>query len=209
MEVTMNNTKKHSVLSWLEQHWSISTPFLAIYLTIVLVLFVLNKNFALFLIWIQTPVYWLHQFEEYIYPGGFTEYFNIKILDSNRKDWPLTKKEALWINVPIVFIGFPVSAILAGQIDISIGIWTAYFSIINALSHFGMFFQDRYNPGLIASVLLNIPVGVYTIYYFATNQLISLNSHIIGVSIAIAIQGTIMVWGLKFLKTKVKRSKNK
>ncbi|PTD93344.1 hypothetical protein C9439_08000 [archaeon SCG-AAA382B04] len=209
MEGTIDNTKKHSVLAWLEQHWPISTPFLALYLTIVLVLFVLNKNFALFLIWIQIPLYWLHQFEEYIYPGGFMEYFNIKVLSSNRKDWPITKKDTFWINIPITFIGFPVSAILAGLIDISIGIWTAYFSIINALSHLGMFFRGGYNPGLVASVSLNIPVGVYTIYYFATSQLISLNSHIIGVSIAIAIQVILMIWGLKFLKTKVKRSKNK
>jgi len=205
----MNNTKKHLVLSWLEQHWSISTPFLALYLTIVLVLFVLNKNFALFLIWIQIPVYCLHQFEEYIYPGGFIEYFNINVMGSNRKNWPLTRKNAFWINIPIIFIGFPISAILASQIDISIGIWIAYFSVVNALLHLGMFFRYRYNPGLIASVLLNIPVGIYTVYYFATNQLISLNSHIIGISIAITIQGILMIWGLKFLKTKVKSSKNK
>jgi len=200
----MSNAEKHLVLSWLEQHWSASTPFLAVYLTIVLVLFVLNKNFTLFLIWIQVPVYWLHQFEEYIYPGGFTEYFNIKVLGSNSKGQPLTKTHAFWINVPIIFIGFPVSAILAGQIDISIGIWTAYFSIINALSHLGMFFRHGYNPGLVASMLLNIPVGVYAIYYFITNQLISLSSHIIGFSVAVATQGGLMVWGLKFLKRKVK-----
>ncbi len=205
----MDNTKKHSVLSWLEEYWPIPTPFLALYLTIVLTLFVLNKDFGLFLIWIQTPVYFLHQFEEYVYPGGFLEYFNTKALGSSRKDWPLTKTYSFWINFPLIFIGFPVSAILAGQIDISIGIWTAYFSILNGLSHLGMFFRDGYNPGLVASVFLNIPVGIYTVYYFTTNQLIPLSSHIIGAGIAVAIQSTLMMFGFKVLKPKIKQNQNK
>ena len=191
-------------MKWLEENWTKSTFFLALYLTIILVLFVSDKDFALFLIWIQTPVYFLHQFEEYIYPGGFIEFFNTKALGSKKKDFPLTKKESFWINIPIIFIGFPLSAILAGQIDISIGIWTAYFSIINALSHLGIFFRYRYNPGFIVSLFLNIPVGLYTIYYFASHHLISLNMHIVGLVIAICIQGILMIYGLKFLKTKVK-----
>ncbi len=195
---------KNNIMKWLEENWTKSTFFLALYLTIILVLFVSDKDFALFLIWIQTPVYFLHQFEEYIYPGGFIEFFNTKALGSKKKDFPLTKKESFWINIPIIFIGFPLSAILAGQIDISIGIWTAYFSIINALSHLGIFFRYRYNPGFIVSLFLNIPVGLYTIYYFASHHLISLNMHIVGLVIAICIQGILMIYGLKFLKTKVK-----
>ena len=204
----MKSTKKHSVMSWLEEYWPASTPFLAVYLTIVLVLFVLNENFALFLIWMQTPVYWVHQFEEYIYPGGFVAFFNKKALGSKRGDWPLTKTYAFWINVPIIFIGFPFSAILAGLVNISIGIWTAYFSVLNALSHAGMFFKHGYNPGLVASVVLNIPIGTYTIYYFATRHPISPSAHIMGFLVALAIQGVLMVWGLKFMKTKAKQSES-
>lgn len=195
---------KNNIMKWLEENWTKSTLFLALYLTIILVLFVSDKDFALFLIWIQTPVYFLHQFEEYIYPGGFMEFFNTKALGSKKKDFPLTKKESFWINIPIIFIGFPLSAILAGQIDISIGIWTAYFSIINALLHLALFFRKGYNPGFIVSLFLNIPVGFYTIYYFASHHLISLNMHIMGFVMAIFIQGILMIYGLKFLKTKVK-----
>ncbi|MCD6188708.1 MAG: HXXEE domain-containing protein [Thermococcus sp.] len=169
------------------------------YLRVVLILFVLKENPALFLIWVQTPVYWVHQFEEYIYPGGFVEFFNRGVLGSKREDWPLTKTHALWINVPIIFIGFPLSAILAGLVDISMGIWTAYFSV---LSHAGMFFKHGYNLGLVASALLNIPVGAYTIYYFATRHPLSLGAHITGFLVALAIQGALMVWGLKFMRAR-------
>jgi hypothetical protein len=193
---------ENNIMKWLEENWSKATVFLAVYVTALIVLFVADNNFALFLIWAQIPVYFLHQFEEYIYPGGFMEFFNTKTLGSRQKDFPLTKKVSFWINIPIIFVGFPVSAIFAGQIDIAVGIWVAYFSIINALSHVALFFQNGYNPGFIVSLFANIPVGLYTVYYFISHQTISLNSHIIGFLIAIGIQGIIMVYGLKFLKAK-------
>lgn len=126
----------------------------------------------MFLIWLQIPVYCLYQFEEYILPGGFADFFYKKGLGSNEKDFPLDKKVSFWINIPIIFVAFPLSAILSGYIDISIGIWTAYFSIINAFSHVAIFFKHKYNPGFVVSLLLNIPIGAFTIYYFVSHNTI-------------------------------------
>jgi len=192
------------MMSWIEEHWPKSTIFLAVYSTILIFLFVLEKDIALFLIWIQVPIYWLHQFEEYVFPGGFMETFNRQVLGSNEKEWPLSKKASFWINIPIIYIAFPFSAILAGTVDISIGIWTAYFSILNAISHVGMFVKKKYNPGFFVSVTLNIPLGVFTVWYFYSNDVISVFGHLIGVLVAVAVQGGLMVWGLKFMRTKVK-----
>ena len=102
-------------------------------------------------------------------------------------------------------MAFPLSAILAGTVDISIGIWTEYFSILNALSHVGMFVKKRkYNPGCFVSAFLNIPVGVFTVWYFYSNDVISVFGHLTGILVAVAVQGGLMVWGLKFMRTKVK-----
>jgi hypothetical protein len=193
------------MMTWIEEHWPKSTIFLAVYSTIFIFLFVLEIDIALFLIWIQLPVYWLHQFEEYVFPGGFIETFNRKVLGSSEKEWPMSKRASLWINIPIIYIAFPLSAILAGTVDISIGIWTAYFSILNAASHVGMFVIKRYNPGFFVSAFLNIPVGVFTVWYFYSNDVISVFGHLIGVLVAVAVQGGLMVWGLKFMRTKVKK----
>jgi hypothetical protein len=168
-----------------------------------LFLYVMNNQYALFLIWIQTPVYFLHQFEEYILPGGFGSFFNLKVLGSDKVDFPLTKQASFWINIPLTFIAFPLSAILAGHLAISIGIWTAYFSICNAVSHVVMFFLFRYNPGFVVSVLFNIPVGVYTIYYFASHHIISTEAQLIGLGIGILGQALLMVWGFTILKPKI------
>ena len=190
-------------MKWLYENWAKSTIFLAIYSLIFLFSYVLQKDFALFLIWLQLPVYFFHQFEEYIVPGGFVDYFNTKVLGSSRGDTPLNKKVSFWINIPIIYIAFPISAILAGSIDISIGIWTAYFSTINAMSHIIMAIKDKYNPGTIVSCLLNIPVGVFTIYYFISHHIITLSAHMSGLVIGLAVQGAVMIYGFAVLKPKI------
>lgn len=192
------------MMSWIEEHWPKSTIFLAVYSTILIFLFVLEKDIALFLIWIQLPIYWLHQFEEYVFPGGFIETFNRQVLGSNEKEWPMSKKASFWINIPIIYIAFPLSAILAGTVNISIGIWTAYFSILNAITHVGMFVRIKYNPGFFVSAFLNIPIGVFTVWYFYSNDVISALGHLLSIFVAVAVQGGLMVWGLKFMRTKVK-----
>ena len=194
------------MMSWLEENWPKSTIFLAVYSTIFIFLFVLEKDMALFLIWMQIPIYWLHEFEEYVFPGGFMETFNTQALGSDEREWPMSKKEVFWINIPILYIAFPLSAILAGTVNIAIGIWTAYFSILNAASHVGLFvIKKKYNPGLFVSVFLNIPFGVFTVWYFYSNEVISLSGQLIGILAAVAVQGGLMVWGLKFMRAKVKK----
>jgi len=190
-------------MKWLYDNWYKSTLFLGCSLLIFLVIFVADNNFTLFLIWLQTVVYLFHQFEEYILPGGFVAFFNTNLLGSKQTEFPLDKKASFWINIPIIFIGFPISAILAGYIDISIGVWTVYFSIINAISHVIMFFRFRYNPGFFVSLLLNIPVGLFTIYYLTTNNIVSLKVHLIGFMTGVLIQLGLMVYGFLILKRKI------
>ncbi len=192
------------MMKWLYENWYKSTIFIAIYLLIMLFLFLFDTDFPLFLIWIQFVVYLFHQFEEYILPGGFVKFFNNKMLGSNKDNYPLDDVASFWINIPIIFMAYPLSAILAGQVDISIGIWTAYFSIINAISHVGIYFKHRYNPGFFVSLFLNIPVGIYTIHYFNAQNLISINEQLIGLAIGLLIQAAVMIYGFKVLKPKVK-----
>lgn len=192
-------------MKWLIDNWYKSTPFLAPYLLLILIIFVWRADYALFLIWLQSVVYFIHQAEEYVWPGGFVKFFNNKLLGSNQDASPLNKVASFWINIPIIFLGFPLSAVLASTVDMAFGIWTAYFSVINALSHVGMFFRFKfsYNPGLIASTVLNIPIGVYTIHYFFSRDLIDLNWHWFGLAIGISIQLMLMIYGFLILKPKV------
>lgn len=191
-------------MNWLYKHWYKSTIFLALPVFVFLILRVRETNFPLFLIWLQFVIYLLHQFEEYVLPGGFIAFFNTNLLGSSRVDFPLTIKASFWINIPLIFIAYPLSALLADYIDLSIGIWTAYFSIINAASHVGMFFKFGYNPGMVLSLSLNIPIGIYTVVYFYSENLISTPAQITGLLIGLLIQAVIMIYGFKVLKPQAK-----
>jgi hypothetical protein len=76
-------------MKWLYENWMKATIFLAVYSFILLWLYVKEQNYALFLIWLQTPIYWTHEFEEYVYPGGFLDFFNRNMMGSIRGDKPL------------------------------------------------------------------------------------------------------------------------
>ena len=189
-------------MNWLYNNWYKSTLPLAI-LSLIIWLLVLSKmEYALALIWLQTIVYLFHQSEEYLIPGGFVAFFNKKLLNSKQAEFPLTKVDSFWINIPIIYLAFPFSAMMASLYDLSFGIWTAYFSIINAISHVGIFFKLGYNPGFIISLLFNIPIGLYTIYYTATHQIIDFKYQIIGFIIGLTIQASLMIYGFLILKPK-------
>lgn len=191
-------------MTWLERNWAVTTIFLAVYVTMMMVLF-LSQDLPLFLIWAQLPVYFLHEFEEYVAPGGFLAWFNHHVLGSSQDGWPLTPRGALWINGLVIFIAFPVGGILATQVGIGWGLWMAYFSIANSLTHVVMLVVVRsYNPGLVVSILLNIPVGTFAIAYLAMRGLTSLRTNVAALLVGIGIQAVIMVYGFAVLKPRVR-----
>lgn len=194
-------------MKWLYDNWMKATPFLAVYTFILLWLFVKDTNYALFLIWLQCPVYWAHEFEEYVLPGGFLDFFNRGPLKSTRGDYPLTKVGSFWINIPLMYILLPLSGILATKFGIEWGLWTAYYSALNASAHVVMFFifGRKYNPGLVASVLLNIPIAIYTIWYILSNNMVSTEVNIISIIVGIIAQASMMVYGFAYLVPKEKR----
>ncbi|TLD80264.1 HXXEE domain-containing protein [Helicobacter sp. MIT 05-5293] len=192
---------------WLYDNWMRATPFLAIYTFILVFLYVRDANYALYLIWLQGIIYWIHEFEEYILPGGFLEFFNRNMMSSNQAEYPLSKVGSFWINIPLVYFAMPFSAVIAHFFGLEWGLWTAYFSFLNAFAHVVMFFKfgRKYNPGLIISILLNIPVAIYMIWYFLSNDLVSFNVNVISIIVAILAQASMMIYGFGFLKPKMEK----
>ena len=184
-----------------------ATPFLAFYSLILISLYV--KDQYLFYIWLQTIIYWVHEFEEYILPGGFLDFFNKHMMGSSGGEFPLSKVGSFWINIPLVYIAMPFAAVLTHFYGLEYGLWTCYFSILNASSHVVMFFifGFKYNPGLIASVLLNIPFGIYAIYFIGPN--LSFEANVYSIVFGIIAQASMMIYGFGFLKPSVKKNELK
>jgi len=69
-----------------------------------------------------------------------------------------------------------------------------------------MFAKLGYNPGFIVSLVLNIPVGIYTIVYLSTHDLVSPMVHVVSAGIGLAVQAALMIYGFGVLKPRLRRS---
>jgi Protein of unknown function with HXXEE motif len=162
-----------SVLEAFYRHWMVACLPMAAAVAALLISSP-PEELALTAIWIQLIVYLLHEFEEHLWPGGFKDFIdrtavsllrerfpNAKIPDH---DFPLNDRVVFWINISFIWIAFPMFGVLAGTIDIRFGLFLPWTGIVNAALHIVAGLAQRaYNPGLVVSVCLNIPTGIWTL----------------------------------------------
>ena len=122
-------------------------------------------------------------------------------MKSTRGDKPLTKVGSFWINIPLMYVLLPLSGVLSHYLGTDWGLWTAYYSMLNASAHVVMFFVfgRKYNPGLVVSILLNIPLGIYTVWYFLSNGLVTTGVNTLSIIVGIIAQASMMVYGFGYL----------
>ncbi len=128
----------------------------------------------------------LHQFEEYVYPGTFKDYFNLNLYNPfgffrNK----LTDKGIIYVNV---VLGWGINIIVFLFISTNPVLVTAAIGIIfiNGIMHFGMAYKTRYyNPGLVTGAVLFVSFGLYSFNKFYTLGLINLYTSILAGVIAI------------------------
>ena len=184
---------------WLKRDWAKTGFILAIYLFIFLFIFVKNNDFALFLILLQTPLYMIHETEEYIFPGGFGKFFNTDIFKLETIDQPVDQNFIFFVNVLLIWIILPLFGLLSIK-DIQFGLWIPYFTVFAGIAHIALAIKARkiYNPGLIVSLLLNIPVGTWTIIYLLNQRYLQnaiLTPHLLiglGVNLVLPVMGVIL-----------------
>ncbi len=156
------------MMKWLYKNWAKLCIILSIIVIIITLLYVKTNNIILFLIWIQIPIYLLHQFEEHSWPGGFKRFVNKEIFNVEKGEYPLNDRIIFWINVPIIWILMPIFAALSFY-NLFFGLWIPIFAVFNSLTHvIGAIVKRKYNPGLFVSVVLGIPVAIYTLWLFYT-----------------------------------------
>ena len=171
-------------MDWLYKNWSKLSVGVAVVLTLLIFTFIKPVNILLFLIWIQIPIYLLHQFEEHS-RNGFKNYVNKKVFNVVDGDYPLNDRNIFWINIPIIWILMPLSALLS-YINPLIGLWIPFFGVINSLSHvIFSIVNKQYNPGILVSLILGIPVVTYALMILYSNLMISY--FVTGLSVGFAI----------------------
>ena len=184
---------------WLKKEWSKVGVILSIFLFVFLFVFVRKSDFVIFILLLQTPLYMLHQVEEYIFPGGFGKFFNTKIFNLETENKPVDENFIFFVNVILIWIVLPVFGLLSIN-NYQFGLWIPYFSFFAGIAHVALAIKAKklYNPGMIVSLLINIPVGLWSILYLLNKGLLNhffLNPHIVvglGLNAILPVMGVIL-----------------
>lgn len=192
----MKKENVKNLYNWFVDYWQWVGIILFIYLTIYLSLIVLPQNIILYGLLMIFPIYILHEFEEYLVPGGFPEFFNLKIFKVKRKDVvPIDEPAIFWINILLIWILLPIGGFLS-LINIKFGIWMPYFLIFQAISHvlLGIKGKKILNPGMISSWVIHVPFSIWLLNELLSQGIITsyLNIHLL---IGIAVNAILPIIG--------------
>ena len=196
------------MLRYLHKNWSHAGILIAVYVTLVLLCMACQLDLFILLIWLQFPVYLVHEFEEHTYPGGFKQFVNKSVFSVYDQDIPLNDERVFWINILAVWFLFPLTAIAAQFIHPALGLLTPCFSLMNASFHIISGIVKRsYNPGLLASIFLNYPLGVYALYMaYCEGYLLSsclAGALFISFAVHIVMIGMAVYWYRSWLRKKI------
>jgi hypothetical protein len=149
---------------WFKENWQKVGVIVGIFLTIYLVVIVLPQSTILFALLMSTPLYMLHEIDEYIFPGGFAQFMNHDIY---RLD-PITgliDTNAIFVINMIVWFFFSLSSLQAVT-DLTQAAWIPYFFIFQAVIHLilGIVGKRFLNPGMVSAWLVHVPWGIWTIW---------------------------------------------
>ena len=94
-------------------------------------------------------IYFLHQIEEHLWPGGFRQFADAHIFHSGNDDWPVNMGGVALVNVGFVWL--PMALAIAFPEALRwVGLGWIGLTLINALTHIAPAIKLRmYNPGLV------------------------------------------------------------
>lgn len=127
----------------------------------------------------------LHVTEEFLYPGGFPEWY--RELVPPKTDQGIKAGYLVWINT--LMIGVCVLPVYFGETYHGVSVWycISAISAANACFHiWGVMKLKKYSPGVITGVLLYIPLFIIGTQQFLGNHSLSLSKAITWIAVAIA-----------------------
>jgi hypothetical protein len=124
------------------------------------------------ILWLSLITLFIHQIEEYRYPGYFPGMVNAAMYKSDRPDrYPLNSQTSLIINVVMGWLAYFLAA-LFGSRFIWLGIGTILISLGNFIAHtflFNIKGKSWYNPGMATGILLFLPIAIWYYRTIATD----------------------------------------
>ncbi len=146
-------------------------------------------NLAL-LLWLNLIALFLHQFEEYRYPGYFPGMMNAVMFSSKQPDrYPLNSQTALIVNLVVGWLFYFLAAVF-GEKLLWLGIAAILVSAGNFIAHtilFNLRGRSRYNPGMLTADLLFLPIVVIFFILVINGRSATIVDWIIGIFLGVAL----------------------
>jgi hypothetical protein len=142
------------------------------------------------LLWISLISLFLHQFEEYRYPGYFPGMMNTVMFSSKQPDrYPLNTNTAFIINVFVGWFSYFLAAVFGEKI-LWLGIASILVSVGNFVAHtflFNIKGKTFYNPGMLTAIVLFLPIATYFGYLLIQGNLATPIDWIVGIILGIVL----------------------
>ena len=144
---------------------------------------------ALLLIWLQIPVYLLHQYEEHD-GDRFRRFVNATIGGGKEV---LSRLDVFVINIAGVWAVDTAAFLLAARVQVGLGLIAVYLSLVNGVAHGAQAVAwRRYHPGLVTTIVLFLPLGAATLWVLADSAEVTPADHLVGLGAALLIDAAIM-----------------
>jgi hypothetical protein len=142
------------------------------------------------LLWLNLIALFLHQFEEYRYPGYFPGMMNKVMFASPQPDrYPLNANTALVVNLVTGWLVYFLAAVF-GEKALWLGIAAVLISAGNFVAHavlFNIKGKTRYNPGMAVSILFFLPLIVIFFFLAIQQHYASTLDWVLGIVLGIAL----------------------
>lgn len=179
---------------WLTGRWVAAAGFMAAALLAVCPLLYATYALPLVLVFLHSPGYMIHQIEEHS-EDRFRTFVNKRIFGGRDA---LSVTAVLVINLPVVW-GLNLAALYAAYFwGAGWGLVAPYAMLLNGITHIGASVRFRsYNPGLVSSLLLFLPLSLWTIFLIGP---VGVAYHVAGLGLAIVLHVTIIATVLSRLR---------
>jgi len=176
-------------MRWLIREWPYAALFTAAFL-LVLLPFIGALGLPLALVYLQLPLYMIHQFEEH--DRDRFRIFANQVIGGGREAF--TPRAIFVINSAGVWGVDLLALFLAYYGNLAWGLIAIYLPLLNGLSHVAATVAlRRYNPGLWTSLALFFPFGIWALVVVSAASQATPGAHIAAVAIAIAVHALILL----------------
>jgi hypothetical protein len=142
------------------------------------------------LLWVSLITLFLHQVEEYRYPGYFPGMMNSVMFSSKQSDrYPLNTNTALIVNVIVGWLSYLLAALFTDK-ALWLGTATILVSAGNFVAHtflFNIKGKTFYNPGMLTADLLFLPIVIYFFAFVIQNNLATPLDWVLGIILGIVL----------------------